>query len=233
MNILIFEREDEHKIMPFQMTHLHIAKNIYQRFPETIRDLSQFYLGNVAPDAVHNRVGYISDYKKASHLCVGDERWGMITNNDEWIESVLEFLSKNKNSDNYNFILGYSCHVLSDVYNNIAVWTPFRLEYPNELTKGYGGLYHQESEKVEIELALRDDNKENFWVHLEKAKSTNLNDIIFAEEIEKHKENILHNWYKDKERQDTSSNKLVTIESTMNFVEDAINFIVSKLRNLR
>lgn len=219
--------------MPFQMTHLHIAKNIYQRFPETIKDLSQFYLGTVAPDAVHNRVGYISDYKKASHLCVGDERWGMLTNNDEWVESVLEFLYKNKNSDNYNFILGYSCHVLSDIYNNIAVWTPFRLEYPNELTKGYGGLYHQESEKVEIELALREDNKENFWTHLQKAKSTSLNDIIFAEEIEKHKENILYNWYKDKKHQDTSSNKLVTIESTMNFVEDATNFIVSKLNNLR
>lgn len=219
--------------MPFQMTHLHIAKNIYQRFPETIKDLPQFYLGNIAPDAVHNRAGYISDYKKASHLCVGDERWGMLTNNDEWIESVSAYLYKNKSSDNYNFILGYCCHVLSDIYNNIAVWTPFRLEYPNELAKGYGGLYHQESGKVEIELALRGENKANFWVHLERAKSTNLGDIIFAEEIEKHKENILYNWYKNKEHPDISSNKLVTIESTMNFVEDATNFIASKIINLR
>jgi hypothetical protein len=219
--------------MPFQMTHLHIAKNIYQRFPETIKDLSQFYLGNIAPDAVHNRAGYISDYKKASHLCVGDERWGMLTNNDEWIESVLAYLYKNKSSDNYNFILGYCCHVLSDIYNNIAVWTPFRLEHPNELAKGYGGLYHQESGKVEIELALRGENKVNFWVHLERAKSTSLGDIIFAEEIEKHKENILYNWYKNKEHPDISSNKLVTIESTMNFVEDATNFIVSKIINFR
>jgi hypothetical protein len=107
------------------------------------------------------------------------------------------------------------------------------LEYPDELTKGYGGLYHQESEKVEIELALREENKDNFWYHLENAKSTSLNDIIFAEEIEKHKENILYNWYKDKEHQNISSNKLVTIESTMNFVEDATNFIVSKIINLR
>lgn len=214
------------------MTHLHIAKNIHKLLPETIRDLSQFYLGTVAPDAVHNRAGYKSDYKKASHLCVGDERWGL-TNNDDWTESVLKFLHNNKNSDNYNFILGYCCHVLSDIYNNIAVWTPFRLKYPDELTKGYGGLYHQESEKVEIELALREENKDNFWVHLEKAKSINLNDIIFAEEIEKHKKNILYNWYKDKEHQDISSNKLVTIESTMNFVGDATYFIVSKIINLR
>ena len=107
------------------------------------------------------------------------------------------------------------------------------MEYPDELTKGYGGLYHQESEKVEIELALREENKNDFWVHLEKAKSTSLNEIIFAEEIEKHKENILYNWYRDKEHQDISSNKLVTIESTMNFVGDATNFIVSRIIDLR
>ena len=218
--------------MPFQMTHLHIAKNIHQRFPETIRDLPQFYLGNVAPDAVHNRAGYRSDYKKASHLCVGDESWGLITNNGEWTESVLNFLYENRNSNDYSFVLGYSCHILSDIYNNITVWTPYRLENHNELTKGYINLYHQESGKVEIELALREDNKENFWVHLEKAKSVSINDIIFAEEIEIHKENILNNWYKDKKHPDISSNKLITIESIMNLVEDSTNFVVSKINSL-
>lgn len=66
--------------MPFLMTHLHIAKNIYHRVPEAIKDLSQFYLGNIAPDAVHNRIGFTSEHKKASHLCVGNEGWGMVTN---------------------------------------------------------------------------------------------------------------------------------------------------------
>lgn len=215
--------------MPYHMTHLHIAKNIYQRFSSKIKDLSQFYLGNLAPDAVHNRAGYISDYKKVSHLCVGDAQWGRVTNNDEWTDNVLGFLSKIKNSIDYDFILGYSCHILSDIYNNIVVWTPFVLKYPDELEKGYGSLYHQEGYKVDIELALKDDNKENFWVYLEKAKPITLNDIVFEEEIEKHKENILYNWYKDKKHQDTSSNKIVTIESTMNFINDAADFISKKI----
>ena len=92
--------------MPFLMTHLHVAKSMYQRIPEAIKDLSQFLLGNIAPDAVHNRMGYTSEYKRVSHLCVGNERWGMVTNNDEWTESVLKFLRKNKNSDNFSFIIG-------------------------------------------------------------------------------------------------------------------------------
>ncbi len=217
--------------MPFQMTHLHIAKRVHQLYLNKIKNLSQYYLGAVSPDAVHNRAGYISDYKKKSHLCVGDEHWGLLTNNDEWIDSVLRFLNDNKNSENYDFILGYCCHILSDIYNNIAVWTPFRLKYPDELMKGYGGLYHQESGKVEIELALREENKTDFWVHLEKAESTNLEDIIFAEEIKRHKDNVLYNRYRDKGHQDLSSNKLVTIESTMDFVDEATRFIISKIND--
>ena len=59
----------------------------------------------------------------------------MLTENDDWTENVLKFLPDKRNSDNYDFILGYCCHILSDIYNNIVVWTPFRLKYPEELTK--------------------------------------------------------------------------------------------------
>ncbi|ANW98940.1 hypothetical protein CSTERTH_07845 [Thermoclostridium stercorarium subsp. thermolacticum DSM 2910] len=215
--------------MPFHMTHLHIAKNIYRALPEAIENLPQFYLGNIAPDAIHNRKGYKSDYKRISHLCVGDAPWGMATNNDEWIGNVLKFLQNNKNSENRDFILGYCCHVLSDIFNNIAVWTPFRLKYPEEFAKGYGGLYHQESEKVDIELGLREENRNDFWVHLEKAEPIDLDNIVSAEEIAKHKENILHNWYKNKKHQDLSENKLVTVESTMKFIKDATDFIIDKI----
>lgn len=215
--------------MPFQMTHLHIAKRIHECYPDKIKNRAQFYLGAIAPDAVHNRKAYISDYKKKSHLCVGHERWGLHTNNDEWIESVLAFLKAHKDSEDYDFIQGYACHILSDIYNNIAVWTPFRLKYLDELGKGYGGLYHQESEKVEIELALGEDNPGEFWLHLEKAEPRSLEGIIYAREIEVHKDNILHHWYKDKKRQDLSSNTLVTLESTMNFIEEACKFISQKM----
>lgn len=211
------------------MTHLLIAKRLHQLFPEKIKDLAQFYLGNIAPDAVHNRAGYISDFKKVSHLCVGEERWGMLTNNDEWIESVLKLLSDNKDSQDYDFILGYCCHVLSDIYNNIAVWTPFRLKYPDELTKGYDGLYHQESGKVEVALALRAENNDDFWVHLERAKVIGIENIIFAEEVAQQKNNLLYIWFKDKESQDISSNQLVTIASTMEFIAAAADFVGSKL----
>lgn len=218
--------------MPFQMTHLHIAKKVQEYFPSIVTDIPQFYLGAVAPDAIHNRADYVSDFKKTSHLCVGDEKWGQITNNDEWIHNVLEFMCKNKESVNYNFIIGYCCHVLSDIHNNRTVWHEFKRKYSNELSKGYGGLYHQESEKVEIELALRDENKDNFWIHLEEAKPICLYDMVNEDEVAMHKENILYNWFKDKECQDISSNELVTLEGTMDFINDAARFIITKIEDI-
>lgn len=215
--------------MPFQMTHLHIAKKIYELNLDKIKNRSQFYLGAVAPDAVHNRSGYISDFKKLSHLCVGDEKWGLISNNDEWIENVLVFLKDNGNSDNYDFILGYCCHILSDIYNNKAVWTPFKLSYPEEQAKGYGGLYHKESGMVEVALALKAENESDFWIYLEQSEAITLENIIFADEINEHKANIVHNWFKGKELQDLSSNELVTVQSTMKFIDEATEFIQSKI----
>lgn len=54
--------------MAFTMTHLIISKNISEIFDSHIKNLPQFYLGTIAPDTVHNRANYTSEYKKASHL---------------------------------------------------------------------------------------------------------------------------------------------------------------------
>jgi len=211
--------------MAFTMTHLIISKNISEIFKSDINSLHQFYLGSIAPDAVHNRANYISDYKKASHLITGTERWGMITDNDEWISNIIAFLNKHKKTENHDFILGYCTHVLSDIYNNINVWTPYRLKYAVELEKGYGNPHHQESNKIDIELALTYEGRNDFWLHLAKSNSIDLPDIIYAIEIDKQKSNILNSWYKDKERQDISSNKIRTYESEMDFIKNATDFI--------
>jgi len=122
--------------MPYTMTHLIIADNVSKVFTKNIKNLPQFYLGNISPDAVHNRANYISNYKKKSHLCVGDEKWGMITNNDEWKNNVISFLNNHKNFENHDFIVGYCCHILSDIYQNIALFIPFKQKYAGEMEKG-------------------------------------------------------------------------------------------------
>ena len=211
--------------MPFAMAHLIIADNLSEILAEHIDSLPQFYLGSIAPDAVHNRADYISEWKKDSHLIVSDEKWGMITKTDEWKINVINFLNKNKNSENHDFILGYCSHILADLYNNMTVYLPFKTKYPDEAVKGYGSLYHQESNKIDIELALTHKNKDKFCEYLEKSQSVDLPGMVYAAEIDMQKVNILDLWYKDKNRQDISSNKFMTYENTMDFIKNATDFI--------
>ena len=41
--------------MAFTMTHLIISKNVFNALENRIESLPQFYLGTIAPDAVHKK----------------------------------------------------------------------------------------------------------------------------------------------------------------------------------
>ena len=208
------------------MTHLIISENISKIFASHIKILPQFYLGSIAPDAAHQRANYTSEYKKTSHLITGDEIWGKITDTDTWKNNIIEFLLKNKHSENRDFILGYCSHVLTDLQNTILVWNPFRLKYADELKEiNYENTHHQENNKLDIEFALTYENREDFWLHLENSKSIDLPNIIYATEIDKQKELILNSWYKNKERQDISSNKVRTYENEIEFIKSATDYV--------
>jgi len=208
------------------MTHLIVAKNVAERFARQIENLPQFYLGSVAPDAVHNRECYISDYKKVSHLIPGDEEWGMVTANDEWRRDLLAFLNKHNNSEQRDFILGYCCHILTDIYNNLAVWTPFRIKYAVDFLKnGYNNIHHQESNKIDIELALTYEGADEIWRQLEDSAGVDLPGMVSADEIDMQRAQILNVWYKGQERPDISANKLRTLEGEMEFIRNATEYV--------
>ena len=212
--------------MAFTMTHLIISENISTIFASHIKSLPQFYLGSIAPDAAHQRANYTSEYKKASHLITGDEIWGTITKTDEWQDNTIKFLIKHKNTENHDFIVGYCTHVLGDICNTIKMWNPFKLKYADELKEiSYGNIHHQECNKLDIELALTYEGRNDFWSYLAKSESIDLPDILYAAEIDKQRDLILNSWYKGKERQDISSNTVRTYENEMDFIKNATNYV--------
>ena len=83
----------------------------------------------------------------------------------------------------------------------------------------------QEATKLDIELALTYEGKENLWENLLKSKAVDLPGIITAEEIEKQKYHILDVWYKDKEHQEISSNKWVIYETNIDYIHKVIDSI--------
>jgi len=150
----------------------------------------------------------------------------MITDYDGWQKNIIAFLNENKHSEHHDFILGYCCHVLGDLYNTINVWDPFKLKYAYDLKEvNYGNIHHQESNKVDIELALTYGGRTKFWFHLSNSYSIDLPNIIYSTEIEKQKDLILNSWYKDKERQNISTNKIRTYDGEMDFIKNASDFV--------
>jgi len=220
--------------MPFLMTHLLVAQNIADELRRNIDDVPQFFLGNAAPDAVHNRENYISDFKKASHLRVDDEPWSVRSSPDpaEWAASALRFLREHRAAPKFELILGYCTHVLVDIYNGMTVVREFQRLYPDELALGYGGLYHRESNLVDIALALTHPKAAELLRHIENSHSADIESLVSAAELDAQKRIILKEWYVGKEAPDTTEHKLVTLESTAKFIDGATNFVLDKQRGI-
>jgi hypothetical protein len=63
--------------MAFPMSHLYIAQNILNNIPIPIKDISQYYLGTLAPDAIHFRKNYNRNQKRESHLYINLEKYDL------------------------------------------------------------------------------------------------------------------------------------------------------------
>lgn len=216
--------------MSFTMTHLYIADNIARRSLLDIDNLPQFYLESIAPDAVHYRPDYVSDHKKASHLCPGSERWGMVTDNETWIANALRFAKAHAKDEDKSFALGCCAHILTDIYNNIAVWTPFRKKYPATPGSEYDGRYHAESAAVDTALALTMDARERIRENLRSASGVHLGSILSADEINRQKADTLDHWYDRAYPQNLSENTIVTLEGALEFIGAATDFVLRRLQ---
>lgn len=214
--------------MPFAMTHLNIAYNILSNTPQ-IKKPCDFMLGALAPDSVHFRDNYNSDMKKKSHLCVGDERWGRLTNNEEWLKNVLAFLHENKNMENADFIYGYCSHIIADIQNNIKIWTPFLLENREALEKGMGNIYQKESFAMDYAQYLLNPHQKIILEMLENSTGYDISNVIGRDEINKMKHDILHNKFLNRESADISLNKYVTLSCIQEFISVESQYIKNLL----
>ncbi len=215
--------------MPFTMTHLLIADLILRDAPQ-IRKPGDFLLGAVAPDAVHCREGYHSDMKKASHLCVGDERWGRLTNNEQWRDNVLDFLRANYTGERADFIAGYCVHLLTDLQNNIQIWRQFYLENREALDQGLGSAYHRENYDLDYAQYMACRRREEIWALLEAAVPYDVPGAVTADEIRQMRRQILHRQYADRQAADVSRHRHATAERFRAFVEEEAAYIGNILR---
>lgn len=194
--------------MPFPMVHLCIADKILQS-SNRLKNEAGFILGSIAPDAVHFRGNYSSDYKKVSHLCLSNKKWGEVTENDAWLKNVLKVLQENNNSRNNDFYYGYCIHIISDILWNIKIWIPYRKKYKQELEKFHqvgGSTMHKECNDIDFLLYKEQENNNKLWENIENANSIDIPNIVDVDEIDRLRDNIINRQYIDRQVMDCDNN---------------------------
>ena|GEM_PF-674327 len=189
--------------MPFQMVHLSVARKAAMLVPGAIKDFSQYYLGSLAPDAVHFRADFTRELKRISHLCCDDEPWGETIDNEGWTENVLRFRRAYEGDAGMDFINGYCVHVLTDVRNNIDLAIPFKLrefqamQIPDAHRATALQRFNADALYADRRIYAESPYRKGIWADLRRSGVTALRGIVSETEVRKIREHILDVQYQN------------------------------------
>jgi len=104
--------------MPGAVVHFLVLNEILNRIKLNKADRSLLYAGVIAPDAVHAKVDYIREHKKASHLRtdIRDAEFHLESNLNLFYKRTKDFCNNHIVKDNRKklFYMGYLIHLYTD-----------------------------------------------------------------------------------------------------------------------
>ena len=218
--------------MSYPMVHLSVA---WALLPDArAAEPADYMLGAVAPDAVHYRADYNSDMKLYSHFGCESmdkirEKWGYVTENEPWIARVRALWKSCGEGPERSFLCGYYVHILTDIFNNIAVWTPFRMSQGGTFDRTVYNLYGDECRNVDYLLYRNDPERARLWELLGQARAFGIGDHIAKEEVESLRESILHERFRERPLPDVSGNRYFRLEDAQDFIRRAAAFTAERL----
>lgn len=222
--------------MAFPLTHLCVACEILKKGHICEKENApQFLLGSISPDAVHYRAQFqganmsnIGPAKKITHLCpVSDERWGQVTDNDGWVKCVQDFLRKHPNDA---FAAGYAVHALTDIYNNITLWSSFRTNHPEEAAKGYASEYYTDLRNITTRMYQEHPAVAEIFALLAQAEPAEMPGLVSADETAAIRQSLF-----EERRANTDVSpapkkySFVTWRNTTDFIRNAAIFCAKQL----
>jgi hypothetical protein len=161
--------------MPPPMIHLLVARQYSEEFPELEMN-PEFYLGNIAPDAVYTRSDYSSILKDISHL----NNWKA---NQK--ENVFEFYSKSNKSP---YILGYCLHILTDIITGDIFRLKFNeKEIPTNLRES---IYHKEIQLFSQSLYSDSEFSKYVFSMLDQSHPYSVDELVTQVDVQKEKEYV-------------------------------------------
>ncbi|MDF2543731.1 MAG: hypothetical protein K0S47_3449 [Herbinix sp.] len=198
--------------MPLPMVHLATARE-YANETTDLLNCPEFYLGSISPDAIHMRQNILSSDKGVTHL---------FAEGDLWKENVTGFIKQNKSKPNYNFILGYGIHILTDIIWNETLYRKFQHEYEKDATplEDIRLAYYNDTDKLDFELYRIFDWRKDVWKLLERTQLFGVEGILSTDEINAWNNRTLH-WFDHGVSLHKNPIRYISVEDLLEFIQNA------------
>lgn len=211
--------------MPLPMVHLGVAR-IFAESVE-ICEPAQFFLGSIAPDAVHMRAGdYRSEWKLASHLRPSRE-----FSKDSVKRNAVEFIRTHENSAERDFFAGYGVHIITDILWNLSIFEDFKRKYEEDdlPPENRNNVYYNAADRLDFELFHRMPWRSAVWDALAGSHGVDTDGLVSAAEVDGWNRRTLH-WYDSGESLHKEPVYFFTYEKLVEFIEYAADETVKLLR---
>ena len=218
------------------ITHMVIAREIIKLLPKgTIQEESLFYLGNLAPDAIHAREGYIREYKKHTHFRddIPDIDFELEENQLVYRQRLSEFIEKNKNRKDglLDLYRGYVAHILTDEIFMVTVRNEFCAEM-NKLGIAQNDVRFFEyivtdMNRNDLLLVKYYDGIEDIRQKLARVDIYPIEDLLSSEEMNSCRDWLIHRHFL--EEHELIQPVYISYERMKAFILEATAYIVDKL----
>lgn len=207
--------------MPFPMVHLFVAHDL--AITEKIDNLSQFYLGILAPDSYYHRKDYSFEDRKISHLTVDDI--------NRWQDNTICFIEQHKHDPQKWFYIGYGVHILTDIYWDDIIYKPFLHSYSQSKEASHSNprqLYRSDMTMIDLWLYRTCEFKNDVWLYLSQGKGIDIQGLVTSSEIDNERDSTLI-WYDEKKDQITDNFKYTIPKQVTAFIQKSIKEIDAQL----
>lgn len=218
------------------ITHMVVAREVMKLLPEgSIADEGLFYLGTLAPDAVHAREGYIRADKKHTHLRddILDKDFTLVESLTLFHGRVADFIRANRDREDglLDLYRGYVVHLLTDELFILTI----RAEFCNRM-KGLG--IAQDDHRFYVDI-VTDMNRNDFLLvqnykeikeirsHMEQVKIYEILGYLSGQEMRDSRDWLINRHF-------TSSNEIldpvyISYDRNMEFIKMAAANIAARL----
>ena len=216
--------------MAYSMVHLEVAYRLLNNW-NWIKAPGDFLVGAIAPDAVHFCENYQIQMKEKSHIWDCGPRWGITEDPDKWEANALRFWEENKDADNKDFIAGYCVHILTDIYNDIKIWSPFRrMNLAGTNVEEVYHIYGKEASESDQWLYQTSLHSEHIMELLAGGRAYSIADCIGQGEINKLIQYMLTEEYVKKEIYDISGFRYCNDNVILGFIEECTEWLAERMK---